>query len=124
MFSLRYDFSRYICLGRFLNKGDVDLAGLLLSEQVMCHPYIIGEIALGSLKARQTVLSLLQELPSVVVSEHAEILSLIEKIGAFSRGIGYVDICLIASAMLTPGVRIWTRDKKLHAVCEELGLAK
>lgn len=108
----------------YLNKGDIDLAELLLSEHVMCHPYIIGEIALGSLKARRTVLSLLQELPSGLVSEHAEVISLIENKGMFSRGIGYVDICLITSAMLTPGVRIWTRDKKLHAVCEELGLAK
>ena len=95
-----------------------------MAGYVVCHPYVIGEIALGSLKARADILSLLQDLPKAQMASPEEILELIESKALFSRGIGYVDICLIAAALLSPGLKIWTRDKRLHAVCEELGIAK
>jgi len=107
-----------------LNKGDTGLAKALSSGRVICHPYIIGEIALGSLKARGVVLSLLADLPAISVASPEEIIKLIENKALYSRGIGYVDICLIASVLLSPGVQMWTRDKKLNAVCEELGISR
>ena len=107
-----------------LNKGDSDLAAALIAGHVVCHPYVIGEIALGSLKARTDVLSLLQGLPEVQIASPEEILELIESKALFSHGIGYIDICLIAATLLSPGIKIWTRDKHLHAVCEDLGIAR
>lgn len=106
-----------------LDSGDAQLASLLEQEQVMVHPYVIGEIALGNLRDREIVLGALMDLPCANVATVEETLYLIDQPAIFSRGIGYVDISLIASAKLTPGVRIWTRDKRLKSVADELGVS-
>ncbi len=106
-----------------LRKSDATLVKLLNDNQVVCHPYIIGELACGNLKNRAEILSLLQALPSIMQAQHKEILQLIEIKELMGQGLGYIDIHLIASALLTK-VSILTADKKLAEVSTELGLTQ
>ena len=95
-----------------LRDGNVELANLLNDGRVLCHPLIVGELACGNLKDRAIILSFLQLLPMSIEAEHDEVLSFIEKNRLMGKGMGYVDVHLITSAVLT-GVPIWTLDKKL-----------
>ena len=87
------------------------------------HPFVIGEIALGQLRQRVSILMSLRELPQALVAEDAEVLILIQKAALFGLGIGYVDAHLLASVRLTSDIRLWTRDKRLLAAANKLGLA-
>lgn len=98
------------------------LVALLSEERVLIHPYVVGEISLGSLCDREVVLGALLDLPAVPVATPEETFFLIEREGLFNRGIGYVETSLLASARLKPGVTIWTRDKRLKHVANELHL--
>ena len=95
--------------------GKIGLESLLNDGHVISHPFITGELACGNLKERQTILSLLQTLPSAIIAEHEEVMGLIEKHRLMGKGLGYIDMHLLASAILT-GVTLWTLDKKLHEV--------
>jgi hypothetical protein len=105
-----------------LRHGDVILAGLLRSCRVLMHPFVIGELALGGLRADTPVLALLQALPEASVAADSEVLHLIARHNLRGRGIGYVDAHLLAAARLTAGASLWTRDKRLRAVAEYLNL--
>lgn len=105
-----------------LRIGDVRLAELLEDNAVVMHPFIVGEIACGSLADRALTLDLLQHLPMAAVAESAEVLGYIERHRLHGIGIGYVDVHLLASAALD-GTKLWTRDKRLLAVARELGSA-
>jgi predicted nucleic acid-binding protein len=106
-----------------LRSGDAQLVDLLERALVVMHPFVIGEMACGSLGDRSTVLELLQDLPAAVVAESNEVLGFIERHVLYGKGIGYVDIHLLASVALTAGTKLWTRDKRLQAVAEMLGCA-
>lgn len=106
-----------------LRDGNADLAALLSAGGIACHPLIVAEIALGSIKARSEVLRLLDQLPTLPVAELDEIRSLIEIRSLFSRGIGYVDVSLIASCLLVPGTMLWTTDRRLNAIAGDLEIA-
>ena len=106
-----------------LRATDETLAGLLDAGMVLAHPFIIGELALGTLSQRQTVLTALSDLPQAIVATDQEALHFIDRHTLFGRGVGYIDIHLLAAARLTPGTTLWTRDKRLHAVALQLGLA-
>ncbi|WP_226583394.1 type II toxin-antitoxin system VapC family toxin [Acuticoccus sediminis] len=106
-----------------LRFGDTELERRLLSNEIVCHPFIVAEIALGSLKNRSTVLSLLDGLAHSPTVETNEVRYLTETRGLYSRGIGFVDAALLASCLLDPGTRLWTRDRRLNAVAKELDLA-
>ena len=106
-----------------LRRGDARLAALLERGAVVMHPFVIGEMACGSLADRAMILELLQDLPSAVVAENDEVLGFIERLGLHGKGIGYVDAHLLASVALTDGTRLWTRDKRLRAVAENLDCA-
>ncbi|HAJ26916.1 MAG TPA: VapC toxin family PIN domain ribonuclease [Syntrophus sp. (in: bacteria)] len=95
-----------------LRDGNAELANLLNDGRVLCHPLIVGELACGNLKDRAVILSYLQLLPMSIEAEPDEVLSFIENNHLMGKGMGYVDVHLIASAVLT-GVPIWTLDKKL-----------
>ena len=98
-------------------EGNAGLAALLTNGEVACHPFIIGELACGNLTNRTTILSLLKALPSTVVAEPEEILTFIENNHLMGRGLGYVDIHLLASALLTR-VSLWTLDKRLEQIAD------
>jgi len=106
---------------RHLREGDPDLERLLNNGEVMCHPFIVGELACGNLGNRQEILSLLQLLPQAPQAKHEEVLRFIEQNHLMGKGLGYIDVHLSASAVLT-GVPIWTRDKALNEANEALGI--
>lgn len=104
-----------------LRKGDPALAALLNNGQVLAHPFIIGEVALGHLRQRKAVLSALENLPQITVARDHEVLSIIDHWALFRVGIGYVDAHLLAAIPLSPGTLLWTRDKRLRTVAGSLG---
>jgi predicted nucleic acid-binding protein len=106
-----------------LRRGDARLVGLLESASVLMHPFIVGEIACGSLADRKVVLELLQDLPMSAVAEFGEVMSFIERHRLWSQGIGYVDVHLLAAVALTSGATLWTRDKRLRSAAQGLGCA-
>jgi predicted nucleic acid-binding protein len=105
-----------------LRFGDAQLASLLEASAVVTHPFIVGEIACGSLSNRRMVLDLIQQLPVAPVAEFDEVLAYIERQKLHSKGIGYVDVHLLASAAIS-GTKLWTRDKRLYAAADKLGHA-
>lgn len=105
-----------------LRRGDVLLADLLERNDVVMHPFVVGEIACGSLADRPLILELLQQLPAAMVAESDEALGYVERHKLYGKGIGYVDVHLLASAAIG-GTRLWTRDRKLREVAQELGCA-
>jgi len=106
---------------RHLREGDPDLKQLLNDGQVMCHPYIVGELACGNMKNRREVLSLMQLLPLATLAQHEEILQFIELNHLMGKGLGYIDVHLSASALLTR-VPMWSYDNRLNEVNEMLGI--
>lgn len=104
-------------------KGDERLADLLERAQVVTHPFVIGELALGRLPRRDALLADLRDLPQASVADAGEIMLLIEQESLFGSGIGYLDVHLLAATRLTPDTSLWTRDKRLSAVAERLSLA-
>ena len=107
-----------------LRSGDAQLAEFLERGVVLGHPFVIGEIACGSLSDRGAILALLQHLPMATVAEPAEVLDFIGRHKLHGKGIGYVDAHLLASTALTGGAKLWTRDRRLHAVARELRCAQ
>jgi predicted nucleic acid-binding protein len=106
-----------------LRQGNEKLAQLLRAGQVLAHPHVIGELALGNLQNRRAVLDALQDLPHVSVATDREVLRFIETNTLFGIGIGYLDAHLLAAVRLSPGTTLWTRDKRLLAASTRLGLA-
>ena len=106
-----------------LRRGDAQLAQLLEGAAVLMHPFVIGEIACGSLADRKGVLELLQDLPVAPVADVDELLAFVERQRLFGKGIGYVDIHLLASVALSAGAALWTRDKRLRTAADGLGCA-
>ena len=103
-------------------KGRAELRTLLENGQVYCHPFIIGEIACGYLKNREQILNLMASLQQAIVSEDEEVLELIESNRLYGRGLGWVDLHLLSSALLS-GTRLWTLDVTLINVASEFGVA-
>ena len=96
-----------------LRTGSTRLISLLQEELVLIHPYVIGELACGMLKNRSEILGLLKTLPEAQIPEHHEVLHLIESAKLFGKGLGWIDMNLLASAQLT-GCGLWTADKRLQ----------
>ncbi len=91
------------------------LVSLLNNEQVMTHPFVIGELACGNLKNRAHVLSRLHDLPMIPVATDTEVLFFIEQQQLMGQGIGYIDAHLLTATVLASPIRLWTRDKSLQA---------
>lgn len=104
-----------------LRKGEAALAGLLNDGAVLMHVYVVGELALGKLQDRSVIQALLR-LPQAPMASASELLRYIEAVSLFGMGIGYVDAHLLAAASLSPSTQIWTRDKRLRAASQQLGL--
>ena len=105
-----------------LRGGDAVMTEQLERGSIAMHPFVLGEIALGSLKSRAELLQLLEALPRTLVASDAEVMHMVDERALFGRGLGWVDVHLLAATLLTPGLRLWTRDRRLHAVAEEIGL--
>ena len=99
------------------------LSALLEAGEVLAHPFVISELALGNLRDRDIVLADFRLLPQAGLAAHEEVLELVERNRLFGRGIGYVDAHLLAAASLSGETLLWTFDKKLAAAAVQLGHA-
>ena len=105
-----------------LRRGDAGLSALLEATDVAVHPFVVGELACGSLRRQSDVVRLLSALPQVTTATHEEVMHFIDAHRLGGRGIGYVDVHVLASASID-GIRVWTRDKALASQAASLGLA-
>jgi hypothetical protein len=105
-----------------LKIGNPYLEKLLLDIEVMCHPFIIGELACGNLKNRAEILSLLHSLPMAPLLDNDELLLFIERNKLMGIGIGLIDVHLLASARLAHA-SLWTSDKKLLNASDSLNIS-
>lgn len=105
-----------------LRRGNPALAERLAGAEVLIHPFVVGEIALGNLVQREAIIGSLARLAQATVASDAEVLRLIEAASLYGRGIGYVDAHLLAAARLS-AARVWTLDKQLASVAKTLALA-
>ncbi|MDB5847260.1 MAG: VapC toxin family domain ribonuclease [Rhodoferax sp.] len=106
-----------------LQKGNDELAQALNRGQVSMHPFVLGELGLGSLQQRAQILDALQNLPFAAMATDTEVMGFISANVLHGIGIGYVDAHLLASTRLTPGTKLWTLDRRLQAAATRLGLA-
>lgn len=104
-----------------LRNGRAGLAQPLEAASVLTHPFVIGELACGNLKNRTEILNLLAALPHAPLADHAHVLTMIETHQLAGRGLGWVDVHLLASAMLC-GAKLWTLDKPLRKVADAMQL--
>lgn len=105
-----------------LRKGNSRLKALLIKGEVVCHPFIVGELACGNLQNREKILKLLESLPMTKTAEHRDVLYFIERKRLMGLGLGYIDVHLLASALLTDAA-LWTYDKKLSEASAKLKLS-
>ncbi len=103
-----------------LRDHDEILTDLLLRELVICHPLIIGELAWGLMKRRDTVLRLLRGLPRALVAQDEEVVHFVNRYRISEGTIGYVGAHLLTAAVLTPDAVLWTRDADLSALTRSL----
>ncbi len=102
-----------------LRDGNIGLETLLNEGRVAGHSFIMGELACGNLKNRSEILSLLHGLPMAIHAEHQEVMELIDTHNLMGKGLGYIDMHLLASALLTD-VPLWTLDRKLDGTASKL----
>ena len=103
-------------------SSDPHLEGLLDNTEVICHPLIIGELACGNLKNRKEIITLLSALPMAPEVEHDETIEFIELNNLMGRGIGFIDVLLLASSRLAE-LPIWTKDKRLKEAAQGLRIS-
>jgi predicted nucleic acid-binding protein len=100
-------------------RGNRALSTLLLEGRVLCHPFIIGELACGNLKHRSETLSLLHKLPEAPLADSADVLALIDTHGLMGVGLGWVDVHLLSSTLLAH-TQLWTLDRQLARAASRL----
>lgn len=106
-----------------LRVADDVLVAALGDGTVLAHPYVLGELACGSLKDRGKVLTFLGKLPMASIATDVEARAFIEQHALMGRGVGYLDIHLLASVTLERDAKLWTRDRRLNDIAQRLGLA-
>jgi predicted nucleic acid-binding protein len=104
-------------------RSDSRLARLLDHGDVVMHPFVLGELALGYVPKIAEMIEDLRTLPKAAVADTDEVLEFIAHRALSGSGIGYVDAHLLASAALAPETLLWTRDKRLHTAAHSLSLA-
>ena len=105
-----------------LHRSDAGLVALLQSSEVVMHSAVLGELACGTLPNRRELLSLWSALPAAAEVSPAEALVLIEEKRLWGKGLGWTDVLLIGSTLLS-SARLWTRDRSLLRAAKNLGLA-
>ena len=106
-----------------LRNGSEALSDLLKEGEVVCHPWVIGELACGNLQQRKDILALLHALPSMGRVSDDEVLFFIEKHRLYGRGLGLIDMHLLATCSISHDY-LWTMDNRLRKAATELGLGK
>jgi hypothetical protein len=98
------------------------LSSLLEDSEVVIHPFVIGELACGNLKNRSEIVALLHSLPEAQCIENDEMLFFIDRHKLSGRGLGLIDMHLLASCCLS-SYALWTKDKRLFAAAKEMNVA-
>ena len=101
---------------------DPVVAALLAQGDVICHPFVIGEIMMGNPRNRHGIAELLNRLPQLPIASDSEVLDFVERHSLFGTGLGYVDAHLLAAARLTRGTTVWTRDRQMAKAAEHLSI--
>lgn len=105
-----------------LRHGRQDLRAHLAAGDVVCHPFILGELACGTIRKRDEVLSLLAALSQVAVADHDEVIHLLDRYQLMGKGLSWIDLHLLASARLA-GETLWTLDGPLKKAAQTLGVS-
>jgi predicted nucleic acid-binding protein len=105
-----------------LRRESATMLRLLSSDQILAHPFVIGEVAVGHLRDRNRILGTLRDLPAAIVAPDEEVLDFIDRYLLAGRGLGYIDVHLLAAARLSHA-GLWTSDKRLQASAELLSLS-
>lgn len=103
-------------------SADSRLTELLLDSQVLCHAFVVGELACGNLRRRAEIIALLRSLPSLPVLTNEEVLVFLDAQRLAGEGLGWIDVHLLATAYAS-GERLWTRDRRLGQAARRLGVA-
>lgn len=106
-----------------LRVAEPELQRLLEQGEVATHPFIIGELSMGSIRNRTQVLSDLSRLPRIASATSEEVQYFVTHQELFGLGIGFIDAHLLAAAQMTAGSLLWTRDKRLHQIAARFGIA-
>jgi predicted nucleic acid-binding protein len=106
----------------YFRRGDAQLQSLLASDQVVMHPCLAAELALGSLHNRPQTLAKLDGMTQARVASLRDIRQMIEARRLYGKGIGLSDAHLVASCLITPGTQLWTRDGRLRGVAHAVGI--
>ena len=106
-----------------LHTPEATLSVLLNEARVCTHPMVIGELALGYLRDRKTILGLLSDLPSTALATHAEVLLFVELHALYGIGLSLVDAHLLAALRLSSPDQLWTRDRRLRLAADQLGVS-
>lgn len=106
----------------YFRTANARMAALVEAEEVLVHPFVIGELAMGRLRSREQTLSDLCDMEPAILVADDDVLRMVEIRALHGRGIGFVDAHLLASVLHTPEAKLWTRDKRLRAIAAELGV--
>ncbi len=111
-----------VWVGHFRQRNE-RLVALLEDGRVVCHPYVVAEVACGTPPGRRSIIAMLAELESTPLASQHELLALMERRNLYGRGCGFVDMSLLASALLSGQTLVWTLDKRLESVAAEANVA-
>ncbi len=106
----------------YLRRGNERLAARLIDGSILCHPFVIGELACGNLRNRQEFLSLLGVLPQAPVADQEDVLAFVERNKLMGKGIGWIDMHLLVSTILA-NTGLWTLDLRLAQIARALGFS-
>lgn len=106
----------------YLRAGNLEMHRRLKNGQIAMHPFIVAEIALGSLHHRQKRLGEMDALNQVQIANLREVRVMIELRQLFSKGLGLVDAHLLLSCLLTPGLHLWTLDIRMETAARSIGI--
>jgi predicted nucleic acid-binding protein len=106
-----------------LRRKDATMSTCLDLEEIVMHPFVLGELSMGSMPKYDATIASLREMPSIQVAHPDEVLVLVRNNMLMGTGIGYVDAHLLASCLIVPGSRVWTRDKRHRRAAKHVGVA-
>jgi predicted nucleic acid-binding protein len=106
----------------YLRRGNPDMEKNLRQGQIVMHPFIVAEIALGSLRNRRKRLEELEALLEVKMAQLGEVRHMIESRALYAKGIGLTDAHLLAACLMTPGTQLWTLDSAMKKIAKALGI--
>ena len=104
-------------------KSNDRLITILTTARALGHPFVVGELVIGSLHLHHPVVADMVGMPQSLVASHDEVLTFIDRHNLYRMGLSYIDAPLLAATQLTSDARLWTLDRRLHTAAQKLGLA-